>query len=60
MSRSIEKMQTVEPDPEPDLLTMTNHKLSLGSGVAGPLIASLSALVLLVGTGTALMPGLPS
>ncbi|MEU4288195.1 CAP domain-containing protein [Kribbella sp. NPDC026596] len=28
---------------------MTNHKRSLGSGVAGPLIASLSALVLLVG-----------
>ena len=31
------------------LLTMTNHKRSLSSGVAGPLIASLSALVLLVG-----------
>lgn len=30
---------------------MTNHKRSLGSGVAGPLIASLSALVLLVGVG---------
>lgn len=30
---------------------MTNHKRSPGSGVAGPLIASLSALVLLVGVG---------
>ncbi|MEU4196080.1 CAP domain-containing protein [Kribbella sp. NPDC026611] len=30
---------------------MTNHKRSLGSGVAGPLLASLSALVLLVGIG---------
>ena len=30
---------------------MTNHKRSLGSGVAGPLIASLSALVLLAGIG---------
>ncbi|WP_371407258.1 CAP domain-containing protein [Kribbella sp. NBC_00662] len=30
---------------------MTNHKRSLGSGVAGPLIASLSALVLLIGVG---------
>jgi uncharacterized protein YkwD len=30
---------------------MTNHKRSPGSGVAGPLIASLSALVLLAGIG---------
>ncbi len=30
---------------------MTNHKRSLGNGVAGPLIASLSALVLLAGIG---------
>lgn len=30
---------------------MTNHKRSLSSGVAGPLIASLSALVLLAGIG---------
>jgi uncharacterized protein YkwD len=30
---------------------MTNHKRSPGSGVAGPLIASLSALVLLAGVG---------
>lgn len=30
---------------------MTNHKRSPGNGVAGPLLASLSALVLLVGIG---------
>jgi len=30
---------------------MTNHKRSLGHGVAGPPIASLSALVLLAGIG---------
>ncbi|MEV5963294.1 CAP domain-containing protein [Kribbella sp. NPDC051952] len=30
---------------------MTNHKRSPGNGVAGPLIASLSALVLLIGIG---------
>ncbi|TCC45928.1 CAP domain-containing protein [Kribbella capetownensis] len=30
---------------------MTNHKRSLGSGVVGPVLASLSALVLLMGIG---------
>lgn len=45
MSRSIEKMQTVEPDPEPDLLTMTNHGVSRDDDAQAAFRGAISAQV---------------